>query len=350
MARTDGKREKQHYVPQMLLRNFAANPDAARAKKQVYVLDKTNSRVFQANIRNVAAAYEFYEVETAVEKLNAEHLLSELEEKASVILSKLTETCSVANMSREDKEWLAVFIAVQFMRTETVRGRFDAINAEIEVHIRKMGYDPANVEGYRRLGPDEVKEKTIRLLAAALKEYPPFLLSKQWFLLGTPEGRPFHIGDHPVTMTNNRDSGAYGNLGLAVPGVQIYMPLSPSLTLALWCPTILKEIEANWREPRKLLTQLKALQQAGHSFDSAALANIAGVEAGMALSDHITSAAATGGMHVGDADNTDMLNSLQVKFASRFVMSNQSQFEIAERMFADNAAYRTRQMEGVKIG
>lgn len=350
MARTDGKRERHHYVPQMLLRHFALNPGTDRGSRQVYVLDKSNSRVFPSNVQNVAAAYEFYEVETAAKTINAEHLLSELEGKASLALDKIIADRSLAGLERGDREWLSIFTAVQFMRTQTVRGRFAEINAEIEAHIRKMGWDPDNVEGFQRLSPDDIKTLTIRQLAIAVNEYPGYLLAKQWFLLETGADKPFLIGDHPVTLHNDRKMGAYGNLGIAVPGIQIYMPLCPTLTLAMWCPTILNEIEANWREARQTLATIRERQQAGLVLDKAALDDIAKVEASMALSDSIVAAVSSGGAMESTPDNTDMLNALQVKFASRFVMSNKEDFAIAERMFADNDAYRSRRMEGVKVG
>lgn len=348
MSRSDGKREKQHYVPRMLLRNFAINPEAERGGKQVHVLDKWNSRIFTANVQNVAAAFEFYEVETAARAINAEHLLSELEGRASTVLDKVIGSRSIGGLDLADREWLAIFTAVQFMRTQTVRGRFDEINAEIEAHIRKMGYDPGQVEGFRRMSEDDIKAMAIRMLALAVNEYPGHLLTKQWFLLETVAENPFQIGDHPVALHNDRNMGAYGNLGLAVPGIQIYMPLTPSLTLALWCPTILREIEAKWREPRRLLAQLK--DRAGNRLDPAAAEKVAEIEAGMALSDRIVRAATSGGAAESTPDNTTMLNSLQVKFASRFVMSNRPDFSLAERMFGDNDAYRSRRMEGIKVG
>lgn len=345
MTRTDGKRENQHYVPQMLLRNFATRESIVRGREQVQVLDKWTSRVFTANIRNVASAHEFYEVETETRAISAEHLLSELEDRARPVLQKLIANRSVPATGTGEREWLSVFCAVQFMRTQTVRGRFSEINAEIEAHIRNMGYDPSNVEGYRKLMDADVKASTIRMLTVAMTDYSAVLLAKHWFLLETDPSDPFYVGDHPVTLHNNRSMGAYGNLGLAVPGIEIYMPVSPTLSLALWCPSIVREVEQNWREPREQLAKLKQV-----NLDAATLAKIAEVEAGMALSDRIVAAATTGGCVESNADNTTLLNSLQVRFASRFVMSNLPNFALAERMFSDDEGYRTRSKEGIKVG
>jgi hypothetical protein len=350
MARTDGKRENQHYVPQMLLRNFATPESVARGREQVQVLDKWTSRVFLANVRNVAAAHEFYEVETGAQVISAERLLSELEDRTGPVLQKMIANRTVPAFGTGDREWLSVFCAAQFMRTQTVRGRFSEINAELEAHIQKLGYDPANVEGYRRLTDTDVKASTIRMLAVAISDYPAELLAKHWFLLETDPADPFQIGDHPVSLHNNRSMGAYGNLGLAVPGIQIYMPVSPTLSLALWCPSIVRGFEDNWREPRELLAELKRFHQEQNTLDAAALVKIAEVEASMIMSDRIVAAATTGGCVASNTDNTTLLNSLQVKFSSRFLMSNMPNFALAERMFSDNVGYRSRREEGIKVG
>ncbi|MDV5280161.1 DUF4238 domain-containing protein [Leclercia adecarboxylata] len=50
------------------------------------------------------------------------------------------------------------------------------------------------------------------------------LLKKDWYLLETSPERPFYVSDNPVVLKNSNDFGPYGNLGLAVRGIQIYLP------------------------------------------------------------------------------------------------------------------------------
>ncbi|MGE9641640.1 DUF4238 domain-containing protein, partial [Escherichia coli] len=47
------------------------------------------------------------------------------------------------------------------------------------------------------------------------------LLSKDWYLLETRPEHPFYVSDNPVVLENRNDFGVYGNIGLAVPGIQI---------------------------------------------------------------------------------------------------------------------------------
>ncbi len=57
------------------------------------------------------------------------------------------------------------------------------------------------------------------------------LLKKDWYLLETRPERPFYVSDNPVVLKNSNDFGPYGNLGLVVRGIQIYLPLSSTLML-----------------------------------------------------------------------------------------------------------------------
>ena len=52
-----------------------------------------------------------------------------------------------------------------------------------------------------------------------------------------------YISDNPLVMHNQKDFGPYGNIGLAVPGIEIYYPLSPNTILAYMCPLALKKTE-----------------------------------------------------------------------------------------------------------
>lgn len=49
-----------------------------------------------------------------------------------------------------------------------------------------------------------------------------------------------HYLPHPIALQNNTETpGPFGSLGLMSSGIEIYVPLSPFLTLAMWCSSIL---------------------------------------------------------------------------------------------------------------
>jgi hypothetical protein len=143
---TQPGKENQHYVPKMLLRSFSISDGARRGQEQVHVLDKSNSKTFIANIRNVAAAFEFYEAEMAGRVVNAAAILSELESHASAALRKVLSAGSVAVLDVEERMWLAAFCSAQFVRTQAARHRIGAMQDGVKAHIVRQGFDPAEAD------------------------------------------------------------------------------------------------------------------------------------------------------------------------------------------------------------
>jgi hypothetical protein len=68
----------------------------------------------------------------------------------------------------------------------------------------------------------------------------PYFLNKEWVLFDAPKGGSMYISDNPVALQNEVDHGPYGNLGLAVRGSEIHVPLSSALTIGLLCPTLIE--------------------------------------------------------------------------------------------------------------
>jgi len=88
VARENGARENQHYVPKFLLRNFAAL-EKKRSYEQIWAFDKSNSSIFRANLRNIAAECGFYDIDGDDDLKATESLLSELEGHAALSLRKI---------------------------------------------------------------------------------------------------------------------------------------------------------------------------------------------------------------------------------------------------------------------
>jgi Short chain fatty acids transporter len=64
------------------------------------------------------------------------------------------------------------------------------------------------------------------------------LLNKDWYPLETKPEHPLYVSDNPVVPENRTEFGPYGNIGLTVFGIQMYLPLSSTLMLAMYCPSI----------------------------------------------------------------------------------------------------------------
>ena len=84
--------------------------------------------------------------------------------------------------------------------------------------------------------PERAKEMALSSLADH-DQFAAHLLNKTWLLFETKPAVPFYISDNPVALQNEDASRkpVRRNLGVAVRGIQIYLPMSNTLVLAFFC-------------------------------------------------------------------------------------------------------------------
>ena len=342
MVQDRKKSEDQHYVPKMLLRRFAADP---AEKQQIHVFDKKTDRTFPTNIRNIATERGFYETENTNGQV--ERVLSELEANTSPVIDKILVDKSLKNLDVGEKGWLSVFIATQSLRTKQLRENIrQTFNATAE-HVRAMGHDPNEVQGLQPIeSEDDLTDFAMGLFGEMIKESSDLIGEKVVFLSTTTPANPFWISDHPVVMRNSNDFGPYGNIGLAVPGIEIYLPLSSTMLLCLWCNSIADrfalDLDKAERTRGDVFNQMLTcapedkdrLKQMYKRCNDAINRTKSFVE----VLQNGTAAEAT-------EDNVIRYNSLQVSWSHRFVMSAKNDFALAKQMIEDNPRFR----EGIKM-
>jgi hypothetical protein len=86
-----------------------------------------------------------------------------------------------------------------------------------------------------------MKASSMLHIATAV-EFLPYLLEKTWSLQVVQASANLFSSDSPVTLHNERTFGPRGNIGLAVPGIEINLPISSELNLWMTCPSIRKDI------------------------------------------------------------------------------------------------------------
>jgi len=201
--------EQQHYVPRFLLKNFTHGK-----KPKVFVYDKSNDKRFHTNIKNVEAENGFYGVEVEDGVLTMEPGLSRLEANTSAIIKKLTKSMDIKLLSDNETGILALFLAVQFVRTKEYRLKFEHMGKQFIEKLRDMGTSEEQI-GKTIGNPRDISEDKLfglRSLANA-RELVPHFLSMAWLLLETTPKLPFFISDNPITLHNDIDHRPYGNLG-----------------------------------------------------------------------------------------------------------------------------------------
>jgi len=338
--RTDGKTEVQHYVPQVLLRLHANDPSAKRGSEQVWCFDKRTEKVFSPNIRGVLSGARFYEVEIDGGTISLEEPLSMIEAQVSPILTRLVQNQKLAELTKDDRSHIAAFCAVQFVRTQAFRDRVKELNEGVAEALRKRGINPVEVENFKTLSNDEIKAFSMEMLADAPQTYGVHFLSKYWHFVGTTIDDPFHLGDHPVVLDNDVARGR-GSLGLASPGVTIYLPLSPTLCLAMSDPALIEELFEGARKERAgyeewenrisgrhLQTEWAAFFEKMKENHNQVRQHMQSLEDGTPSSYH--------------PQVVMRVNSLQMLYAGRWIVSSKPDFSLPLRMIADDPALRER--------
>jgi hypothetical protein len=321
VARENGTRENQHYVPKFLLRNFA-ELDKNRSE-QIWTFDKSNSSIFRTNLRNIAAECGFYDTDGDDPRIATESLLCELEAHAAQTLRKIVGERGLGNLSSEERQWLAIFCAVQFVRVPNLREKQNAIDDSIKRKIVESGGDVNNVVGFKPMTAKDLKEFAISLIPRAAKEFAPHFENKVCLLLETSISDPFFVSDNPIVLHNENDFRPYGNLGLAVAGIEIYLPITPTLTLTFWEKSVPERLVAS-------VAEFKA-RFSGNEFETSLRTRGA---------EELIRAAQTGGRAHCESEVVMFLNSRQVINASRFVMSATKNFALATRMLQERPHLR----------
>jgi hypothetical protein len=311
----------QHYVPQFLLRNFGNGK-----KDQLWVFDKTTGRSFSTNAKNIASESRFYEFEYAGARLSLEPYLSKIESSAKPILSHVLRADSLADLDATARATIAVFLSIQLTRTRTFREQWRDFPRMLRDALDAKGDRAADgsqaAELIRDISDNDVKSETGRFMVDAPKALAHHFLSKDWALAATTRMHPFVTSDNPLALQNVIDRPHRGNLGLAVPGIEIYLPLSPIRALAMWCRSLTGSVlQASAEHPERF------------RHDSGGSRAPEGV---IGLADALS----TDRPLAYSAENVENFNSLQIARSERYVFSFTNDFELAKEMLGAQPSLR----------
>lgn len=314
--------KKQHTVPRFLLHNFGFGKQGKR--RRVYTFDKKNDRKFQQSVFDATTRNMFYDIKSHPEKASLEPALGMCETQTAPLVNRIIQTNSIGWLTNEEKVKIATFIAIQrsrsYVELQKVKHAADALMEKV-ASIRSG-------QATGELAPEEYIDAKKLFLKMILdqKESVKHLMNKSWILYQTDSKDPFFISDNPVTLHNDIDMGPYGNIGLAVKGIQIHLPLSSSLTLGLTCPSISQLAIEGKREVERLL--------AVNSPHLSKLKNPQGViEFGNAYE--------SGDALIQTSDNVRFLNGLQVSSSEQYIFCESDHFALVEEMIGDNDRYRS---------
>lgn len=336
--------QNQHYVPKFILRQFLCD----EKNERVAVYDKHENRSFVTSIKNVMAERRFndfmFEDDWIV---SFEPIASGAED---VVLPAYKEVLDSRRLtdSVEQKGALALLMAFQFVRTKAHRDRWKQFEEGLKNKVEAMGHRLQDVEGWENWKPDDadrLKREHIVDIRHSLKEFAQIIAQKDFILAQAATGRSFYLGDNPVSLHNQREFGPYGNLGLALPGIEIYMPLSANLLLGAWCPSIMEPFRAELTASNVRRAEMLRLVLGGKLSSSKMKEVMDEVRPHLERIENLVSAVDEGRPLDQTDENMDFYNSLQTQFASRYIVCQKADFDLASRYNQEFPKYRS----GVQI-
>lgn len=332
--------QNQHYVPKFMLRNFLSNAD----KEQVTVFDKETSKAFPTNIRGIMAERRFNEFVIDEQWLASfEPAICEIEDMVLPAYKRVVENRRL-DKTDEERAQLAYLIAFQFVRTKAQRDRFTQMDQMIR--DKWGGIDQIGTELAEMDDPAMLKMRHADFIKESMKEFTGLIAIKDLLLMEAPVHRSFYLGDNPVAMHNNEKAHPFwGNIGLAIQGIEIYLPLTSNLTLCALCPSILEKQRTETAERlfefrSALLSKLTRgeLTPAEMQARNGLINDLA-----KPITDRISHF--DDGMPISLNDSgMDFYNSLQVSHSARHVICPQGDFKLAQRFMTDNPGHKGQQI------
>lgn len=311
--------KKHHYVPQFLLRNFAAGGGT-----RLYVFDKQTDRVFNANVADLAAENHLYNFSLDDLPVTIEPSLAEFESKAANVLREVLSNDNLAHLTVYQRAVLSGLVAQLLLRSPQQRGMMRHINAELRKKVAAMGTNPDLLQQLRAFDNNEEKLFTASILSDLMKEFIPIISGKAWILHSVPEGERLYISDNPVAMHNGTKSDLLGGIGLAVKGVEVYLPVSGIRCLAMYCPSVISELGAAYEYYKRLTVSAEYGPPPPPPEEAECVLNALRTGKCMAL----------------HKESVELVKSLQVWNAERYVYSGVDDFALAREMLETNPSLR----------
>jgi Protein of unknown function (DUF4238) len=325
-----------HSVPEFILCRFAIDG-------KVWIFDKHTKRSFPTSPKRAMGERDFPNVYVDDVIMSFEHKFSYVESLAAPIIAEILERKALDHLGPMDAATLNMFVVLQLMRSKARRIDQKAIVDE----IRKW-WPEAQINPYPERIEDSEFDKlsTLRIAFDNLESLTEALVFKHMFLMMRDCQDELYISDNPVVMHNSRTFGPYGNIGLAVPGIEIYYPLSPNLVLAYFCPSLMKQIEQEQVQAEKDITNFFAkrlLSSAGISQSD--IAHLQRSRAEVRRSKNYYNLLNESRLVPMDGENIFFLNSLQMRASYRFVAASRPNFSFAKKVLSERPHWR----EGLRI-
>lgn len=299
--------KKHHFVPQAQLRHFAADS----RQNSIFVFDKMSDTSYRTSILNAGSENDFNTVAMGDSVWNFEDLFSEVDGRSARLVKTIIKRQSLGWMGLEDRITLADLFAVQSLRTRLSRATPLSIAKQLRESIRSVGYDPDDIANLHLPSERSLRLNAVKAFLQRDDRRAVFGRLVPALYRSAGDTR-FITSDHPVTLTN---AFPYGEALVGAQGVLAHLPLSPTLTLTVVCPTVVQRYELIDRvemDPERRARML----------------------------DHRTGFRTGAPISVDDAFVSG-LNELQMSRSRRYLYSATNDFDAARALLVDNPDLRS---------
>ena len=248
--------KRQHFLPEFYLKGFTKND-------MIAVFDRELNEVRVQQPVNTCVIGHFYTMEDASgrKRFELEQLLSEYEDKATLVIKKLAATEII---NADERANLAIFVALAAFRTPDTVDSLKVFNSnligdrtkrmfvdveEVKARMReKPGAPPTEVEldaearelvEYVQRGQYKVKTNHRWVVGMAIElafNIAPILAGRDWVVLHRDnEKKSFVTTDAPVLLTTVAPRGnSFWGVGFGNTDALVLFPLNESCILAMY--------------------------------------------------------------------------------------------------------------------
>ena len=325
-----------HSVPEFILNRFAVGG-------KLCVFDKHTLKVFRLPPNRAMGERDFHNVYVDNVVISFENRFTHLENLAAPIIAEIVRRKSLDHLSPMEIATLNMFVVLQLSRSKSRRMDQAAVTAEIRRRWPQIKTNPTP----DRLDNSELEKlSSLKITFDSLEKLTKPLVIKHMFLMVRNCQDDVYISDNPVVMHNARTFGPYGNIGLAVPGIEIYFPLSPDVVIAYHCPSSMKQVEEEQQNAEIQASTFFAMRTLSNTgISQADIRHLEQMRAEIKRSKDYYRLMKEYRVVPMDAQNVLFLNSLQVRPSYRFVAAARSNFSFAKKALSERPHWK----EGLRV-
>ena len=192
------------------------------------------------------------------------------------------------------------------------------LNTAIVDLVRKVGFDPHEIENFYELSKDEIGFQHVNFLNKELLNFANKFGDKAIGLLRAPKSCSFIISDNPVTIYCYKPD-QFESKGVSVPGVEIFLPISKKLCISFLCMDFYFE----------LADQVTFIE--GNNDENTGL-NLMDISYSKPLIESIQ----TGKANTITESFVEFVNSLQIIDSWSYIYNDNNNFDSAKKLIKEN--------------